>query len=156
MSELVRAPIGDYRFFIGGNATFTVEPSAEFIAAHPDCRPHYTFKVRHKEANGFYAEKWYVNLLTGPDNQADFTYIGMLDTHDGRVKLTTASKLGEDALPVRIVRRVFACFWKGEQGKIAAAGWKIMHEGRCCRCGRALTVPSSVEAGIGPECAKMD
>lgn len=28
-----------------------------------------------------------------------------------------------------------------------------LKSGRCCRCGRKLTVPSSIEMGMGPECA---
>lgn len=30
---------------------------------------------------------------------------------------------------------------------------QVWHEGRCGRCGRKLTVPSSIETGLGPECA---
>ena len=33
------------------------------------------------------------------------------------------------------------------------ANVEINHEGRCGRCGRALTVPESVASGIGPESA---
>lgn len=29
-----------------------------------------------------------------------------------------------------------------------------MQEGRCCRCGRELTVPASIHAGMGPDCAQ--
>lgn len=29
------------------------------------------------------------------------------------------------------------------------------HQSRCRRCGRPLTDPTSVEAGIGPECARQ-
>ena len=32
-------------------------------------------------------------------------------------------------------------------------GFEFWHEGKCGRCGRKLTVPESIEAGIGPECA---
>ena len=38
-------------------------------------------------------------------------------------------------------------------GKTEAKSLEIWHEGRCGRCGRKLTVPSSIESGIGPECA---
>jgi len=34
------------------------------------------------------------------------------------------------------------------------SGVKIFHEGKCCRCGRRLTTPTSVQNGIGPECIK--
>jgi hypothetical protein len=30
----------------------------------------------------------------------------------------------------------------------------IYHEGRCCKCGMPLTVPESIDSGIGPECNK--
>lgn len=32
------------------------------------------------------------------------------------------------------------------------AGLEVWHDGACCRCGRQLTDPASVEAGIGPTC----
>lgn len=31
---------------------------------------------------------------------------------------------------------------------------EILHEGKCCRCGRTLTHPESIKSGIGPECSK--
>ena len=31
--------------------------------------------------------------------------------------------------------------------------FEIRHEGKCGRCGRALTVPESVDTGFGPECS---
>ena len=32
---------------------------------------------------------------------------------------------------------------------------EIRHEGSCGRCGRPLTVPSSIDRGIGPDCAAL-
>lgn len=52
------------------------------------------------------------------------------------------------------IRRAFLWalpyLWRG--AALPAPG-RIYHLGRCGRCGRALTVPSSVESGFGPECA---
>jgi hypothetical protein len=31
---------------------------------------------------------------------------------------------------------------------------EIWHEGTCCRCGKRLTVPASIELGMGADCAK--
>ena len=31
----------------------------------------------------------------------------------------------------------------------------IYHEGRCCKCGMPLTVPESIDSGIGPECNRQ-
>jgi hypothetical protein len=31
---------------------------------------------------------------------------------------------------------------------------RVLHHGICCNCGRTLTTPQSIMAGIGPECSK--
>jgi hypothetical protein len=50
----------------------------------------------------------------------------------------------------------FAFFWHHvERGHIPTE-LVIRHNGSCGRCGRKLTVPTSIKAGIGPECAKKD
>ena len=33
---------------------------------------------------------------------------------------------------------------------------EVWHEGKCCRCGRTLTVPESVKLGIGPGVRRQD
>jgi hypothetical protein len=44
-------------------------------------------------------------------------------------------------------------FWNLlEQGAHVSNQIDFWHEGRCCVCGRKLTVPESVADGIGPEC----
>jgi hypothetical protein len=54
------------QYFLGGDATFTLDIPASFQAANPDVRPHYTYRVRHKEANGPFEEAYFVSLLSGP------------------------------------------------------------------------------------------
>jgi hypothetical protein len=66
------------------------------------------------------------------------------------VRLTKASRLGDDSTPVRVVRWALGLIW-GE--KSVPEGYAVHHEGRCGRCGRPLTVPSSIETGLGPDCA---
>jgi hypothetical protein len=141
-------------FVLAGKAVFTIE-IPEAFAAQYSTPPHYTFRVRHKKANGNYGEAWFVMLLTGPDNTSDYTYVGMLDRATGQVNLTRASQYDEGCMAVRLFNRVTARLWANEGDKIEAAGFKLHHEGKCCRCGRKLTVPASIESGIGPECAAM-
>lgn len=78
----------------------------------------------------------------------DYTYLGMLESE--RFRLTRASKMTPDSAPVRafdfFVHNVIQL--EREPGAL-----EIWHEGRCGRCGRKLTVPESIAAGIGPECA---
>jgi len=39
-------------------------------------------------------------------------------------------------------------------GNIASDKVQIEHSGSCCRCGRELTHPDSIQNGVGPECIK--
>jgi hypothetical protein len=36
--------------------------------------------------------------------------------------------------------------------KVRMNAVEFWHEGKCGRCNRKLTVPSSIESGFGPEC----
>ncbi len=148
-------------FVVAGSAVFTVEPAEAFIAAQAqlgnEWHPHYTYRVEKVEFEKLGEPKrtcYFVKALTGPDNTGDYTYLGMLNLQTGGVQMTAKSAFPETATRVRIVRRVLAALWRGEAANVEATGWKVHHEGKCGRCGRALTVPASVESGIGPECAK--
>jgi hypothetical protein len=135
------------QFLTGGRAVFTVESSTgewrTFRVASPKDQ-----KDRGEEARLFF-----VSLLTGPDNIGDFTYLGVMARDPaGRwaLRLTAKSRLTPDSLPVR----VFQWSLRVIQGLAPLPeGYAIHHEGRCCRCGRTLTVPESITSGIGPECA---
>src|SRR5262245_44291802 len=109
-------------FATAGKAIFTIEPSAEFLAQHADAKPHYTFKISHKDAADGYPEAWFIKLLTGPDNTSSYSYLGMLDAKSGAVKLTGKSRFGEKSQPVAILRRALARIWAGEGAAIEAAG----------------------------------
>lgn len=109
----------------------------------------YTFKVsavEDRQHAGRYT--LFVNLLTGPENTSDYTYLGILDRSTGLIKLTRASRLPADRGPVAAWNWFMARIWSG---RMPTAG-QFWHVGRCGRCGRVLTVPSSIAAGLGPEC----
>lgn len=129
--------ITNVHFLSGGNAVFTV--------SSPKHR--YTFRIRRPEPEMPY----FVSLLSGPDNTRDYTYLGVYNPGQPGVRLTAKSKFTEDSTPVKAIRWAVAML---SSGKTLPEGFKIQHEGRCCRCGRVLTVPESIEAGIGPECAQ--
>lgn len=145
------------QFVTAGKAIFTVElpPNFAAISDNPP-KPHYTYKVSLKKGdpNGQWKnDSWFVNLLAGPDNTNDYVYLGKLIPDSGEVRHTDKSKIGKDSWPFRIIQRVLARLWANDGPAIEAAGWDVHHVGKCCRCGRALTVPESIESGIGPECA---
>lgn len=125
-------------FVLAGKAIFTVE--------NPEGK-HYTFKITRKDANAQYRTTWFVNLLTGPDNTSDYTYIGKLEPVTGDLIRTK-----NDNTPTKVAAWALQIIYGNKQ---LPPGYKIHHAGKCCRCGRTLTTPQSCETGIGPECAKM-
>ncbi len=125
-------------FILGGNATFTVQNNKGV---------HYTFKARQPKPE----MPFFLSLLTGPDNETSYTYMGTIGAKTGDVYLTAKSKYSNDSLPVRVARFALRCVW-GVQ--TLPEGYQIRHEGKCGRCGRKLTTPESLDRGIGPECIK--
>lgn len=134
-------------FLLAGNATFTIRT--------PDAG-HRTYKITRKDATGQYPETFFVSLLTGPQNTDDYTYLGKLDPFTGQLVPTFKSGWNERTPPfhVRLLNRVLARVWSFDHDAFERHGYKLLHAGRCGRCGRTLTVPASIESGIGPECVK--
>jgi hypothetical protein len=138
-------------FLLAGNATFTVKlPETR----REGLNPHYTYKLQRSEGNAKFPPTMFVKLLTGPNNEDDFTYLGKMNEATGRVVTTHASSMDDSAFPVKLVNRVLSRVMAGDVQPIIDAGFDVMHEGRCGRCGRKLTTPASIECGIGPECIK--
>lgn len=133
-------------FVWGGNAIFTADNG------HGE---HYTFRVSRKDPGSC----WFVALLTGPDNDRDYTYLGVLawpgilpGTRVAQIpycKITRASKLGAESTPVRVFNFAMRIVY-GAQA--IPAGYSVLHDGRCAKCRRHLTDPESLKTGLGPVC----
>lgn len=135
------------QFITAGDAIFSI--------SCPD-GTHHTYRVQHVPANGQWPEAWFVKLFTGSDNSDNraYTYLGKLDTFTGQVQLTAKSCRTDDHISVRLLNRVLARVWADDHAAYEQHGYATHHEGRCGLCGRRLTVPESIEEGIGPECRK--
>lgn len=123
------------QFMLGGRAIFTL--------ASQKTGARYTYKVTKK--NVFY----FVNLLTGPDNTRDYTYLGMISQNQFR--LTHKSKMLPDSPPIKAITFTL----KNLVDNRFPPQLEFWHEGRCGRCGRLLTVPESIASGFGPECINL-
>lgn len=124
------------RFMLAGNATITLVSKKTGVR--------FTYKVRLKDEG----MPHFVSLLSGPDNEGDFCFLGSIfngaDYRHGK-----KARITSDAPSAK------AFAWFASQvlsGKLPEQV-EVWHEGRCGRCGRKLTVPESIENGIGPECA---
>jgi hypothetical protein len=124
------------KFFEGGRAVFTVANGKG---------EHYTYRIGRSKPE----QPLFVGLLTGPNNEADYTYMGIYAPETGSVRLTAKSKFTPDTKPVKVIQWAVKVI---REGKPLPEGYSVQHEGRCCRCGRTLTDPLSIERGIGPEC----
>jgi uncharacterized protein DUF6011 len=128
------------RFFLAGKAIFT-------ITSHRTGK-HYTYRINKKDDDPTKPPVYFVALLTGPNNENDYSYVGMLDAETGDVRRTKGSRVGEDAESFKGVRWALSHVFAGRP----LVGAMIQHAGRCGRCARTLTEPESIACGIGPEC----
>lgn len=135
-------PAAALRFLMGGNAIFTLLNLAGGSRQ--------TLRVREKKG------RVYCHRMNGPDNLADYLLVGSYegwkfqprgDAHELRGRMHEEVEAGE---------KIFR--WLGRLWRPGFTHWpetvRFMHAGRCCRCGRVLTVPESIASGIGPECSR--
>lgn len=122
-------------FILAGNARFTI------VSKRSGQR--FTYRVRQPKGKPVH----FVQLLRGPNNGNDYKFFGTI-FQDERFVHSFKSGIGADAPSAK----AFAWFWQQVRASKLPDSVECWHEGRCGRCGRALTVPSSVQRGIGPEC----
>ena len=150
-----------FNFIRGGNAVFTIKSLKT--------GKHFTYKVTQKQVEDYDGKKirtgqFFVRVLAGPDNQdwASSQYIGfmrslwMVDYKLDAKGPLIAGKKGNKEAPSFIALEWLLKKLCAISDTDCIDDWsvEVMHEGRCCRCNRALTHPDSIESGIGPECAK--
>jgi hypothetical protein len=124
------------RFALAGRAILTME--SERTGSH------YTYKISAAPNGGVH----FVGVLT---NGNEYVYAGIITGREKEFRLTVKSKFSADAPCVR----AFNWVWNAVRADRMPADCKVHHEGTCGRCGLPLTVPASIERGIGPECAKL-
>lgn len=138
------------KFITAGRATFSLVSQKTGVR--------FTFKCTKKKeppTDGKFPV--WVSVLTGTDNDDPncYSFMGTLWVNgDMQFKLSPKSRISKDALSVRAIEYLVACLNKNTLGLM-----EFWHEGRCCKCGRKLTVPSSIHGslyngGFGPECVK--
>lgn len=139
--------ITNANFFTGGKAVFTVD-NGRVGNEHR----RYTFKIVKKELprGEGRQQMYFAYILTGPDNMGDYTYLGVVDPFKLTCRPSRKSKFERGSEPFVAINWAMRMVAEGRQ---APGDSLIIHEGRCARCGRRLTVPESVKSGFGPECA---
>lgn len=128
-------------YILAGHALITVR--------NPETGGRFTFKVSAPKPDEGQpvAPIRFVAVLSGSNNEEDYTYLGTLRPGDA-YRHGLRSRVSADAPAVK----AFAWTWRRLCAGTLPATIEVWHEGRCGRCGRLLTVPESVESGYGPEC----
>ena len=126
------------RFMLGGKAIVTFE--SQKTGAH------FTYQINVKKGT---PGPHFVKVLTRPDT---YEFLGTI--FEGKVYVHgRKSRISDEAKS----NAAFMWAWKKLSGGIMPEGMQVFHEGRCARCARRLTVPSSILSGFGEEClAKME
>lgn len=126
------------KFALAGNAIITLYSGNTGV--------HFTYKIsRHRDDKDLY----FVKLLRGADNNADYSYIGCYYKDTNRFNPCKPWKdRNLDLWPPSM--RAIKCFFEHLYNLPKAL--HVYHEGRCGKCGRRLTTPESIERGFGPEC----
>lgn len=132
-------------FILAGKSRFTLTSKVSGNS--------FTYKVdaaKNSETGEADHNMFFVKVLNGPNNawDGDWMYLGFI-RRDRSYCISGGKKGHPDAPSFR------ALDWTLNQ---LAAGnlpesLEIRHEGQCGRCGRALTVPASIDSGFGPHCA---
>lgn len=131
-------------FITAGNAIFTLKSMKT--------GNHFTYKVSKSKKRD---DILFVGLLNGQDNLNDYApmcYIKIEANKMPTVLRSTRTWISSEAPSYKAFEYVF----KKLVLDIEIDNVEIWHQGRCCRCGKLLTVPESIENGIGPECMKKE
>lgn len=139
-------PAAGHALAVAAITAFVLAGRAVFTVLNPNTGNRFTYRVNAGKGEG---APHFVSVLTGPDNTADYTYLGCIFA-DGRFVVTRKSTISPSA-PSAVA---FSWVWKRLQAGRDLGPAEVHHEGHCGRCGRALTVPESIESGIGPTCAE--
>jgi hypothetical protein len=134
-----------FRFMLAGKATFTARSLKTGTRR--------TFQVKRTPDFSDSKRAWFVAVLTGGD---EYQFHGMIRAdHEGNLWFWRSNKshFTDDSPAGAAWCYIFENVVQGER---LPPGVELWHEGRCGRCGRALTVPESIRNGIGPECATKE
>jgi hypothetical protein len=148
-SSMFHTPQDAASYALAGNAIVTLKSRKT--------EQHFTYKIQARrnddgKRDAPHASLFFVSVLRGPDNGNDYGYLGVMERKlEGLTFRTTKKSCLSDAAPAT---QAFRFFHKTVLCSHCLPGQlEVRHEGSCGRCGRLLTVPESVDRGIGPECA---
>jgi len=142
-SRLVRKSINpnQFRNFIfAGRSIFTLENN--------ETGNYLTFRIKQMKRHGQpVSGQFTVECKNLGDKTYGYRVLGFVNTEARRFKLRW-----HDRQDVGVVTWMWLLKNLGRLEDFTKLA--IYHEGHCCKCGLPLTVPQSIDSGIGPECQR--
>lgn len=135
-------------FIFAGNAIFTV--------VNTDTGNRMTFRFRKpRDRRDDDAAPLFAQVMNGTDNDRSYAFVGTIfDPHDD-VKMTYRHSHKSRMSSESVASRAIAWLVSQVQKNTMPDTIEIWHEGKCGRCGKTLTVPESIENGLGPICIRV-
>ena len=130
-----------HAFIFGGKARFTLVSKAT--------GKRYTYRVAKAKDSD---TAFFASVLTGPSNEHDYEYIGVVKTGGTHSELS-AGRRGNSKHPAFQGLAWTLAQIENSNPLAMPEALEFWHEGRCARCARPLTDPASIARGLGPECA---
>lgn len=143
-------------YILGGEATFTALSIPTGNRFTFQCNRAKVWNPATKKDE--WQNRWFVKVLTGPNNNTDYTYMGTIDsinpvTNKWYIRQTKKSGVGTDALSWKSFDYILERLQNGfDYINILLPIIKIYHDGNCSMCSRKLTDIISVTTGFGPIC----
>ena len=141
MHPAILAPEARKPYILAGRAKVTV------VSSRTGTR--FTYKIVAKETTdrhtGEKTTLHFVSVLCGPDNGADYTFLGTIFD-----SATFRHGARSSILPSSPSAQAWVWLWQN----ITSDKAEVWHSGECGRCGRELTDPESIARGLGPTCAE--
>lgn len=128
------------------NGTFTIMNSKTGV--------HRTFRIRTQPMDaGFAPGKRVIGMLTGPNNEEDYTSFGFVEDKGISVWRRHSGTASAPSFYDQCARMVWS-LGTDNNSPYLTLGVTFEVSKRCRICNRTLTNPLSLETGIGPECER--
>lgn len=115
-----------------------------FTVTSLDTGKHFTYRIIQPSPH----QPHFVSLLTGPNNEEDYTFIGTI--FDGSIfRHSAKGGIGKDSVGVK----GFEWLWRNLDK--LPDNVRLDNAGYCFRCGKLLTTSESIISGYGPTCQKL-
>lgn len=128
-------------FVFAGRSVFTLE--------NKETNNYITFKIaRFKKKGVIVPNQFLVHSKVLNDATAGYQFLGLLNLEKKYFKPWGSLRLKKDYLGYI----TFYWLMRNLENLEVFPKLEIYHEGRCAHCGMPLTVPISIDRGIGPDC----